>query len=325
MSGGAIFILFVGAMFPTVIIVAVVVKLWEVRQAKRWPSTEGKVISSGITSRKNKPGEIGYNFSDTEVSNDPLVKYEYTVANRKCQCNRITIGEKTSASELEEILARYPVGTPVTVYYDPTNPEKAVLERDLPWGILFWGVGCLLLFFIGGPLIAAAIYFNAVDWLKSHMANPKRAPFVAAAGGFGLLVFLFALGFTRAVRQAARWPVTRGRIIASGTDTFRDYDTDAGRRRIRHKPSVVYEYEVNGRQYKGDRVTFGVVTSSSHSGVSQRLAARYPVGTEVDVHYNPKAPGESVLRPHSVLHYLLWVVAAAMFALAWAVATGRLG
>jgi hypothetical protein len=48
------------------------------------------------------------------------------------------------------------------------------------------------------------------------------------------------------------------------------------------------------------------------------------VGSEVEVHYNPQNPGESVLRPHSRWHYLIWLVAAGMFTLAWAVATGRL-
>ncbi len=68
----------------------------------------------------------------------------------------------------------------------------------------------------------------------------------------------------------------------------------------------------------------GVIVSASFPGLAGRTAAKYPVGGEVDVHYNPRNPGESVLRPRSSLHHLLWVVAVALFAFAWALATGRL-
>jgi hypothetical protein len=328
MSKGAIFVLIVVASFPAIILVAIVVKLWEVRKAARWPSTAGKVITNDVQSHKNKPGDIGYNFGDTEVSNEPLVEYEYQVGNRTYRGRRITIGEKTSGYELEAILERYPVGTSVTVYYDPADPQTAVLERDLPWGVLAAGGGCLLLFFIGGPLLAAFLYFNGVAWLKSHLANPQRAPFVAAAGGFGLLVFLFGLAFMRYVRQASRWPVVPGRVVASGVESYRKWWADGSysrRYRTHYKSSVLYTYEVNGRQYTGDRLTIGVNVSATVPGFGERTAARYPVGTEVEVHYNPQNPGESVLHPHSRWHYLIWLVAAGMFALAWAVATGRLG
>src|SRR5205085_810590 len=118
----------------------------------------------------------------------------------------------------------------------------------------------LMLFFVGGPLLAAAAYFNGVAWLKAHLANPGRAPFVAAAAGLGLLVAVFAAAYTRMVHQARRWPVARGRIAAAGVEAYEDArDTDAaGRGRTHHKPSVLYAYEVNGRQYTGDRVTLGV-------------------------------------------------------------------
>jgi len=326
-SGGAIFIVIVCAAFPALIIVAVVVKLWEVRQAKTWPSTAGKVVISTVASHKQNPGVFGYDFSDTEVTNEPRVEYVYSVAGKKYRGQRITIGEKTSGFELEEILARYPVGAGVTVYYDPTKPDKAVLERDLPWGILTAGLGCLLLFFIGGPLIAAFCYFRGVDWIKPYLANPDRAPFVAALSGLGLLTLLFSLGYLRYVWQAAKWPVTRGRILASGTEAFlpRHDVTSRSGLRTHYKPSVIYAYEVNGHQYQGDRLTIGAIVSATFSGMAKRTAAKYPVGAEVDVHYNPQNPGESVLRPYSWLQLLPPVISAGLLAFAWAVGTGRVG
>jgi Protein of unknown function (DUF3592) len=322
MSQGVIFMIVVGAMFPTVIIVAVVVKLIEVRKASRWPATKGTVINSIVQAIKKNPTDPDYDSSDTEVFNQPLVEYEYTVNGRKLRGSRITIGDKTSGYELESILDRYPVGTTVTVYYDPANPKNAVLERDLP-KIVFVGVGCLLLFFIGGPLIAAAMYFHGLDWLKAHIANPDRAPFVAAAGGFASLTLLFAIGYTGAVWKTSRWPTVPGRIVGTEVEAFRDrhIDTDRITPQTLYKPSILYTYEVNGRQFTADRLTLGVVVSSTLPFIARRTARRYPPGSEVVVHYDPKNPGEAVLRPWHPLHILPWLVAVGVFWLAWAVAT----
>ena len=86
---------------------------------------------------------------------------------------------------------------------------------------------------------------------------------------------------------------------------------------------MVYEYEVDGHKYRGDRVTLGRVSSTS-PGLARRLAARYPVGREVGVHYDPKRPSESVLRPFSPVYLIFVVAAGAVLWLAWAVATGRM-
>lgn len=307
-----------------VIVVAVVVKLREIRRAKRWPSTAGRVIASRVQSRRKQPGDAGYDFHDTEVTNEPFVEYEYAVGGRTYSCSRVTIGDMTSASELGTILGRYPVGTAVTVYYDPADPSKAVLERDLPKGTL-WAIGCVLALVVGAPVVVVLVYSGVLGWLESHLANPGTAPFVAAAGGFGLVALLMAVGMCGYVLRASRWPTTRGRIIAAGEEKFRARFSEESRVywRTMYKPSVLYTYEVNGRQYQGDRLRLGVVASATFPWAARRTAARYPVGREVTVYYDPDSPGESVLRPWSWFHLIPPLVAAGVLALAWAVATGR--
>jgi hypothetical protein len=322
MSKGAIFILIVCASFPALIIVALVVKQWEVRKAKRWPSTTGKVIASRIASSTKEPGDAA-SFGERNVTNEPYVEYEYHVEGQRFRNTRITIGEKTSEYELEAILARYPVGTAVTVYYDPANPQKAVLERDIFTSTMWLGFGCLMLFFIGGPLVAAFLYFNGLDWLRPHLANPKHAPFVTALTGFGLVVLLFAAAFTKMVWQAASWPIAPGRIISSNVESYLD-DTD-GPPRTQYRARVLYTYEVHGRQYTGDRLSLGLTISGTLSRLAQRTASRYPVGHSVDVYYNPDNPSDSLLHPHSRWHYLLWLIGIGILTFAWAVATGRVG
>src|SRR5688572_14041090 len=101
MSGGMVFVIIVIVMFGGLIALAMGVKWWEVRKAAKWPSVEGKVVVSRVRAERQQPGDAGYNFHDTEMSNHPHVEYEFHVGARKHRGRRITIGEKTSAYELE--------------------------------------------------------------------------------------------------------------------------------------------------------------------------------------------------------------------------------
>ena len=196
MSTGAIFILCVVAAFPIIILIALGVKLRELFEARRWPETTGKVVASRVTSLQKGSG------SDSRVTNQPLVRYEYTVGGQTYLCSRVSVAEEVDGAELRAILKRYPVGHAVTVYYDPASPERALLERTLPMGKVAQGLGCLMALFVGGPLTAVFLYNNAVAWLKTRVADPGRAPFVAALTGFGLCATLLAMGVWR--RSLAR-------------------------------------------------------------------------------------------------------------------------
>ena len=325
MSDGAFALLVAGAFLPTLLTLALVIKYWEVRRARHWPDTNGKVIESVVEARRRQPGESGYHFGDTEVLHEPKVVYEYKVAGKTYRHRRIHFGERTSAYELESYLARYPVGADVTVYYNPADPQDAILERN-PFTAGMWAaIGCVMLFLIGTPLLIAVYYFQAADWLKPHLANPQHAPFVAALGGFGLVVLFFALGLTATVWQACRWPIVRGRVVSSGVENFM-YGSGDSPPAPNSKAAVVYEYEINGRKYRGDRVSFAAALFVySSAALSARTAARYPPGTAVDVHYHPKRPSESILKPFSLIPLFPWGIALVIFYFVWTVATGRAG
>ncbi|SFI04377.1 DUF3592 domain-containing protein [Planctomicrobium piriforme] len=327
MSGGVIFFIAVAAAFPLLILVALAVKLYEVQQVSRWPETTGKVLASRVAASKKKPGDAGYNFGDSEVSNEPFVEYEYLVEGRKQRCQRVTIAEFTGPEELEAILERYPVGKTVSVFYDPKNPSRALLERELPDGLVVGGI-VVIGFFILAPVFAAAFYFGALDLLKLYVKNPAHLPFVAALGCFGLAVGVFAVLFQRMAWAASRWPTVQGQILAADVEAFTQLktgDSVNSLRRKHYKSSVVYGYTVNSRRYVGDRIRLGVTISSTLPALARGAADKFPVGSEVNVHYNPRSPSESVLYPLSILHVLPWLICAAALAFAWAVASGRLG
>jgi hypothetical protein len=327
MTGGMIMGMLCVGMFLALILTAVIVKVREVRRARTWMAVEGKVVVSKVGTKEIEPGEIGYNSSDSNVRNYPYVEYEYVVEGKKLRAHQIALGEIASADELEATLARYPVGMQVTVFCNPEKPTEACLERDLP--DFFWkGLGCLALLFVGGPLLVAMIYFWAVDWFKGHLPVARAAPIVSVLCIMGFFTAWFALAFSRMTLQARRWPSTVGTILRGEVQQFEDWDNDlevsaAARRRF--KPAIRYRYEVNGRSYIGDRIRMGVDITSSVRSLAQKTLKRYPPGRDVDVYYNPEKPGEAVLEPISRFHLFPWLMAIGLFALAWAIGTGRLG
>src|SRR5262249_58179496 len=104
-----------------------------------------------------------------------------------------------------------------------------------------------------------------------------------------------------------------------GVDRISSLDANSS---DRFKPSITYVYEINGRKYRGGRVTVAIPLSSNISWLSRRTLAKYPVGTLVDVHYNPKNPRESVLHPSSG-HVVRLLIAAGFLAWAWALAVAQ--
>jgi len=324
MSAGFVFFLFIWAMFVGLIATALVVKVREVRVMKRWPATTGKVIASRVEAHRRVPGEMGYSSSDTNIINYPYIEYQYTVGGRTLRSHQITLGETPSKFPVEETLAKYPVGAAVAVYYDPADPGRTALEREWPAG-LGWGLVCVIIIFIGLPLLGVIAYTNATAWLSHHIPRPGQASAVAFLGGMGSMTIWFGLAYTKMVVDAYRWPIARGRIVATEVDAFPSRErSETGMHRTMFKPVVIYTYEVDGQRYAGDRVTIGLIISSTVPGLARLALRKYPEGSEVSVRYNPAKPSEAVLHPWSPWSVLIGVAAVGLFALAWAIATGKI-
>ena len=94
--------------------------LYQARRSATWPSTEGVITQARVV-------RAGYSYARAVV-------YSYTVDGVRCQGEDIAAGPVlTSITDAyaRKCLARYPVGTPIAVYYDPENPAIAVLEPGL--------------------------------------------------------------------------------------------------------------------------------------------------------------------------------------------------
>eukprot|EP01035_Chromulina_nebulosa_P036371 gene36371-48991_t len=212
---------------PAVLILgAAAWKYLQVRAARDWPSTPGKVVVSAAEvrdveviddSRNDRRGHEQRNFAN--------IVYEYTVSGQKLRNSRVSIGEDRGNFEVAETLARYPVGTDVIVYYNPRHPRDAVLERDLPKGTagcLIWGIVIVLALVFGGAFGGK----HMADYVAAHLANPKLSPLVMALGAFGFFIALFGLALHRQSKLARSWPVVPGVVKLSGVETYQSADRD---------------------------------------------------------------------------------------------------
>ena len=288
------------------LVVAVLAKVLEARQASTWSTASGRIVTSETKSeRHSSAGEA------TTVKTMPLVEYEFSVGGQTWRGNRISIGEDTGGANTEATLQRYPIGAVVSVYYDPGNPKKSVLERDIPKGFAK-GLLAILAFL---AVVAGVIYWLATAapaLLAKHLPNAE-APVTIFAACFGLLVLLFVIASWRRSRQATDWPVVRGTVLSSGWEKVKT--TEDRRTSTSYAPSVEYRYSVNDVAYTSRQIKLGMTLSSSQA-YAEKVAGRYPKGGPVDVHYDPANPSVAALENPTGLNWLLLAVALACFGLA---------
>jgi hypothetical protein len=86
--------------------------------------------------------------------------------------------------------------------------------------------------------------------------------------------------------KAADWPDTRGVIAMSEHRQATDGDNGSVR--------IEFDYEVAGQKHRGTTVSYAGLPSQSDEKAA--LVARYPVGREVQVYYDPADPGRAVLE-----------------------------
>jgi hypothetical protein len=324
---------------PIVVMLALMIgnKMWEWKKAQSWSQTTGRIVKSAIETQRHRfQGEA------ETVKNVPAVEYEFSVGATKVRGSRIAIGDDSGGANTEATLARYPVGREVAVFYDPDDPANCVLERggpqlttaaepatskagspDVSAGTAkpagqgdVSKKGCVG-GLIGLAVVGLAIYWMIVEgpaYLAAHFPNAPGDPrFVLAATGFGLLALLFFFAFRSASRKAQSWPSVRGKIVKSAVETFSEMED--GRTRTSYRAAVEFVYAVHGRDYHGNQVKLMVQTSGSRV-FAEKVCAKYPEGSDVEVHYDPANPGTAALENPTGMSWLVLAVAVACFALA---------
>lgn len=89
-----------------------------------WPSTAGTVVSvDRVYSGSGDDGEPTYN---------EKVEYSYAVDGREYLGNLVAaLAPVKSSEQVQTVLARYPIGLKVEVYFDPEDPSLSLLVPGL--------------------------------------------------------------------------------------------------------------------------------------------------------------------------------------------------
>lgn len=126
-------------------------------ESQAWPSVVGMIAESEVRQSRSTDDE-----GRVDVAYYPRVVYDYSVAGQSYEAHRITFGAikpTKQASIAQKALERYPVGSQVTVVYNPEKPSEAVLERAATHtqALLVIGIVCLGLALCGGGALILGV------------------------------------------------------------------------------------------------------------------------------------------------------------------------
>ena len=142
-------------------------------------------------------------------------------------------------------------------------------------------------------------------------------------GGFGLVIIAVVIAALREAVAMKSWPVATGRILESKVEEYRESAGSSGTfsgsraKMTLYRPLVRYRYEVEGKRFNGDRITQSPGLNRGVADFATAVTQRYPVGSTVDVRYNPMRPNEAVLEPRVPRSWIFaLVIALALLGLA---------
>jgi len=113
-------------------------------EVSSWPTTQAVILSSEIRHTTAETADRRY-----QLAWQPFVEYQYDVNGKTFVGHHISTKlysefarsvDTPPSAKLREVLARYPVGSQVTVHFNPEHPDFAVIEIDRLGTVLFASV-----------------------------------------------------------------------------------------------------------------------------------------------------------------------------------------
>jgi hypothetical protein len=270
--------------------------LWNASASIRWPVAEGKIRTSEI--REFLSGTSGDRNRTRNYT--PSILFEYTVGGQQYSGRTVYRGQAAGdadATEAEVLHARYPEGATVEVHYEPRNPANSLLEPGIESDV-FWLPGLGLAF-----LLPCVIYW-VTFWMWGPLFEWPFMPGELLAVGLCVAGLAMLVSGTQNLKlgwESKVWPTVSGVVVSSPFESEN------------RSPSLIYEYEVAGRKYRGGLLQFGGLSLSNYAK-DEAFVRRYAVGNAVPVAYRPAAPSISVLEP-GVHSDAWWIPSIGMFLL----------
>jgi hypothetical protein len=100
-------------------------------RSSSWPTAAGRITVSEVITVTN---------SDEGNTFQAVVAYTFQVQGKSFSGDEPYFGseaERSWISFARRVQRRYPVGSAVTVYYDPEDPNKSVLQRRISGSLMF--------------------------------------------------------------------------------------------------------------------------------------------------------------------------------------------
>jgi hypothetical protein len=133
---------------------------------------------------------------------------------------------------------------------------------------------------IGGGILLVAMFTIAATVL----------PMLGIFGGIGWFLNKKSKEARALKEEAKNWASTTGKVVSSRVEVSGGDHTTVS-------PHIVFQYNVYGRDYSGSQIKAGDEHWASYnSRAAYDIVDKYPVGTEVNVYYDPENPEQSALE-----------------------------
>jgi hypothetical protein len=153
---------------------------WKALSSQAWPSVKGRILSASVEKEK----------AHRRIFSRERIQYVYHVKGKKFVGERIALGLRfvRIMPAARQLIKKYPKGTLVTVYYNPSRFEESVLEPGLNLlVILTAAVGPFILLMVG-ILYQFSIRLESsarAKLLPPHEKDiPPKAPFPSKTPAF---------------------------------------------------------------------------------------------------------------------------------------------
>jgi Protein of unknown function (DUF3592) len=134
-----------------------------------YESVNGKIISSEVEQIEQQE-DCGEYCTETIQAFRPQILYEYEVGKIKYFGTRYRLFSKGEDKLwAERTVKDFPTGKQITVFYNPQNPERSVLTKEVPQN--FWGSFCFIIIFT----VLASLAFYRDNYSKN--AKDKGEPY----------------------------------------------------------------------------------------------------------------------------------------------------
>lgn len=125
--------------------------IYRAYKTSNWPSVQGHITSSEITSHSSTYTDTATNSVRNEIVYNAQINYDYVINGITYSNDEVkvggTIGTNTTAWA-REVLNKYPQEKSVNVYYNPEDPYQSVLEKGLHFSTWFsLGLGLAIFIF----------------------------------------------------------------------------------------------------------------------------------------------------------------------------------